>query len=268
MDPVNPSPAAEPPSADEAANDRAIEGAGTPEADWLPWLTRRRLPEIAPATLVPPGCRAVVVAPHPDDEVLSVGGLFGHLAALGRELLVVAATDGTGSHDGSPLWPPERLGRERPLETEQALARLGLSWCEVRRLGLPDGGLMGLRGTLAERIAALLRPGDVVFTTWRLDGHPDHEATGQACAAVAACMALRLVEVPVWAWHWAAAGDARLPWSRAHRVTLDAPIARRKADAVEAFRSQLLPDPSTGAGPILRPTTVERARRPFEVVFA
>ena len=111
MDPVNPSPAAEPPSADEAANDRAIEGTGTPEADWLPWLTRRRLPEVAPATLVPPGCRAVVVAPHPDDEVLSVGGLFGHLAGLGRELLVVAATDGTGSHDVSPLWPPERLGR-------------------------------------------------------------------------------------------------------------------------------------------------------------
>jgi LmbE family N-acetylglucosaminyl deacetylase len=252
----------------DPANDRAIEGAGTSESDWLGWLDRRRLPEIAPESLVPPGCRAVVVAPHPDDEVLSVGGLFGRLHRLGRELLVVAATDGTGSHDGSPLWPPERLARERPLETLEALRRLGLSTaCEVRRLGLPDGGLMRSRGMLAERVAALLRPGDVVFTTWRFDGHPDHEATGQACAAVAACMGVQLVEVPVWAWHWAPAGDARLPWSRARRVPLDADTARRKAEAVDAFRSQRLPDESTGAGPILRPTTVERARRPFEVVF-
>lgn len=262
-----------PPSSASAATtgpvgDRAIEGAGTSEADWLRWLDRRRLPEAAPEALVPPGCRAVVVAPHPDDEVLSVGGLFGHLHRLGRDLLVVAATDGTGSHDGSPLWPPERLARERPLETEEALRRLGLSAaCEVRRLGLPDGGLMRSRGVLAERVAALLRTGDVVFTTWRFDGHPDHEATGQACAAVAACMGVKLVEVPVWAWHWAAAGDARLPWSRARRVPLDADTARRKAEAVDAFRSQLLPDGSTGAGPILRSTTVERARRPFEVVF-
>jgi LmbE family N-acetylglucosaminyl deacetylase len=250
-----------------AGGDRAIEGSGTAEADWLHWLERRRLPEAAPETLVPPGCRAVVVAPHPDDEVLSVGGLFGHLAGLRRELLVVAATDGTGSHEGSPLWPPERLARERPRETELALHRLGLAHCEVRRLGLPDGGLMHSRGVLAERIAALLRPGDVVFTTWRFDGHPDHEATGQACAAVAACLGVKLVEVPVWAWHWAPVGDARLPWSRAHRVPLDADMARRKAEAVDAFQSQLLPDASTGAGPILRATTVERAHRPFEVVF-
>lgn len=250
-----------------SAGDRAIEGAGTPEADWLGWLARRRLPGIAPEALVPPGCRAVVVAPHPDDEVLSVGGLFEHLHRLGRDLLVVAATDGGGSHDGSSLWPPERLARERPLETLEALRRLGLSACEVRRLGLPDGGLMRSRGVLAEHVAALLRPGDVVFTTWRFDGHPDHEATGQVCAAVTACLGATLVEVPVWAWHWAAAGDARLPWSRAHRVPLDAGTARRKAHAVDAFQSQLLPDASTGAGPILRPTTVERARRPFEVVF-
>ncbi|HUD33130.1 MAG TPA: PIG-L family deacetylase [Variovorax sp.] len=272
METVSPSAVAAPSPSPALATagptgDRAIEGAGTSEDDWLRWLDRRRLPEAAPEALVPPGCRAVVVAPHPDDEVLSVGGLFGRLHRLGRELLVVAATDGTGSHDGSPLWPPKRLARERPLETAEALRRLDLASCEVRRLGLPDGGLMRSRGALAERVAALLRPGDVVFTTWRFDGHPDHEATGQACAAVAACMGVTLVEVPVWAWHWAAAGDARLPWSRARRVALDADTAHRKAEAVDAFRSQLLPDESTGAGPILRSTTVERARRPFEVVF-
>jgi hypothetical protein len=76
------------------------------------------------------------------------------------------------------------------------------------------------------------------------------------------------VEVPVWAWHWASPGDARLPWRRARRLALDGEARERKRRAVQAFRSQLLPDPSTGAGPILRATTVERAARSFEVVFA
>ena len=87
-----------------AGGDRAIEGSGTAEADWLHWLERRRLPEAAPETLVPPGCRAVVVAPHPDDEVLSVGGLFGHLAGLRRELLVVAATDVLDANGVGTAW--------------------------------------------------------------------------------------------------------------------------------------------------------------------
>jgi LmbE family N-acetylglucosaminyl deacetylase len=260
-------PASPPEVLDAEGADRAIEGLGTSEAMWLDWLEAAQLPVIDPDELVPRGGRAVVIAPHPDDEVLAVGGLLARLAGLGRDLLIVAVTDGTGSHDGSTLWPPERLRRERPLETERALRRLGLDGCETRRLGLPDGGLMPSRSALTRQVTALLQPGDTLFTTWRLDGHPDHEATGQACAAAAASRGVRLVEIPVWAWHWAGPGDTRLPWARAGRVALDPAEAKRKVDAVGEFRSQLLPDASTGAGPILRSTTIERAQRPFEVMF-
>jgi LmbE family N-acetylglucosaminyl deacetylase len=217
--------------------------------------------------LVPEGARAVVVAPHPDDEVLCVGGLLAQLAREGRAVRVIAVTDGTASHGGSSEWPVERLMRERPLESRLALRQLGIE-TEPVRLGLPDGGLEGLRELLARRLLPLLERDDVVFTTWRGDGHPDHEATGHACAFAAARVGARLVEVPVWAWHWASPGDARLPWRRARRLALDGEARERKRRAVQAFRSQLLPDPSTGAGPILRATTVERAARSFEVVFA
>jgi LmbE family N-acetylglucosaminyl deacetylase len=248
--------------------DRAIRGSGTDEAGWLRWLDAQPLPSITAAELVPEGHRMVVVAPHPDDEVLAVGGLLAQLAQEDRDLLLVAVTDGTGSHAGSVFWTPDRLARERPLESARAWQRLGLRAPESRRLALPDGGLLRLRTLLAERVAALLRPDDIVFTTWRMDGHPDHEAAGQACAAATACMGARLIEVPVWAWHWASPGDARMPWHRTRRVELDAAASHRKRDALQAFTSQLGDDPSTGAGPILRSTTVERASRPFEVVFA
>ncbi len=186
----------------DALTSQPIEGAGTSGAEWLGWAGLAQLAPVTPAELVPPGCRAVVVAPHPDDEVLAVGGLLARLARLRRDLLLVAVTDGTASHAGSTAWPPERLARERPLESQAAWRRLGLKDARALRLGLPDGGLPGLQAALADRLETLLRPGDAVFTTWRLDGHPDHEATGHACAAAAARAGATLVEVPVWAWHW------------------------------------------------------------------
>ena len=249
-----------------AGIDRAIQGLGTAEAEWLRWERLHQLPVLAPTELVPQGARAVVVAPHPDDEILAVGGLLSQLARVGSPVMIVAVTDGTASHVGSTEWPVERLARERPRESRLALARIGIE-SELVRLGLPDGRVTELRDLLAEQLAPMLTADDVVFTTWRGDGHPDHEATGDACAMAALRAGARLVEVPVWAWHWAHPSDARLPWCRARRVALDADDVRRKCDAVQAFASQLFSDPSTGARPILRSTTVERASRPFEVVF-
>lgn len=251
----------------ERAERRAIRGEGTTETEWRNWPGLESLPAIAASELVPEGSRAVVVAPHPDDEVLAVGGLLAQLAESGTPVELIAVTDGTASHRGSTEWPAERLAQARPRESLRALHRLGLDDIEPARLGLPDGGLQALRAVLAARLVSLLRPRDVVFTTWRRDGHPDHEATGEACAMAAANAGARLVEVPVWGWHWSRPGDARMPWQHAFRLPLSEEAVRRKRAAVKAFTSQLQRDPSTGSGPVLRATTVQRAARPYEVVF-
>lgn len=253
------------------ADAREIAGLGTTEDAWLPWLDAQVIAPVDAAKLVPAGRRAVVVAPHPDDEVLAVGGLLAQLAPLGRDMLIVAVTDGTASHPGSTEWTAQRLAAERPLESRRAWESLGLRTdgpATAMRLGLPDGGLQAECSALARTLAAALRPSDIVFTTWRQDGHPDHDATGKACAAAAASCGARLIEVPVWAWHWAEPGDPRLPWHRASRLALDGTSSRMKRMAVDAFASQLVGDPSTGAGPILRSTTVQRAHRPFEIFFS
>lgn len=251
----------------EVVTDRPIRGQGTSESDWNAWPGLQQLRAVTPEQLVPHGARAVVVAPHPDDEVLAVGGLLALLARTGTPVCVIAVTDGTASHRGSAEWPADRLTRERPRESRNALNRLGID-IEPVRLGLPDGGLQDVRFLLADRLLPMLERSDVIFTTWRQDGHPDHEATGHACAFAAARIGARLFEVPVWAWHWAAPGDERLPWHRAWRLGLDADAVNRKCQAVQCFTSQLQSDASTGAGPILRSTTVERAARPFEVLFS
>nr|WP_286197603.1 PIG-L family deacetylase [Variovorax boronicumulans] len=242
-------------------------GDGTPESHWQRWLQSRALPRLAPRELLPPGARAVIVAPHPDDEVLAAGGLLAHAAALGRSALVIAVTDGEASHAGSTRWPPGRLAARRRAETRLALARLG-SGAAVLRAGLADGRVAAQADALHALLLRTLRPSDRVFTTWALDGHPDHEATGRTTRAAAAQLGARVYEVPVWGWHWAACGDARMPWARACLVALSPQAVARKSAALQAFASQWEHDPGCPDTPILRASMRARALRPFELVFA
>ncbi len=250
----------------EAVNrSRLIAGAGTPAAAWRADPGLAGVPFAPLDELVPPDARVLVVAPHPDDEILSCGGLLQLLARRAAPARIVAVTDGEGSHPGSPAWPPQRLRATRPRETRAALACLGIAHPVVERLGIADGGVAAAEASLAERVAALLAPGDVVVTTWRYDGHPDHEATARACAAAAALRGARLLEAPVWGWHWSAPGDGAIPLARARRLALDADGVARKRAALACFRSQLEDDASTGAAPIVFPDALERLLNPWEV---
>lgn len=242
-----------------------ISGEGTPEAAWGGWPGLSSLACVAPDAFVPAHSRAVVIAPHPDDEVLGAGGLLVQLAGARRRVLLIAVTDGAASHPGSTCWTPTRLTTARHYETTKALRRLGLNPMLRVRARFPDGAVSQHEAELAHFIDAYLRPGDVVFTTWRHDGHPDHEAVGRASAAAARAKGVRLVEYPIWAWHWARPGDTRVPWQRGRRVLLDRATLQRKRAAVGAFSSQLEPDSSTGRQAILARFVLKRLLRPYEV---
>jgi LmbE family N-acetylglucosaminyl deacetylase len=155
----------------------------------------------------------------------------------------------------------------RPQETRTALQRLHLRQVEVVRLGLPDGAPGRIEEILSGSLSEFLQPGDIVFTTWRYDGHPDHEAAGRAVHSAAQALDLPCVEVPLWTWHWASPDDTRVPWSRARRIVLDTATHARKLRAVQAFRSQLDPDTTTGQAPVLPEHVLARLTRPFEVVL-
>jgi LmbE family N-acetylglucosaminyl deacetylase len=250
---------------DMAAAFRRIEGEGTPDAQWQAWDGLAALTPATARALVPEGARAVIVAPHPDDELLGCGGLMQLLADDEREMLLVAVTDGAASHPGSSAWPAERLARERPLETAAALAALGLPELPLLRLNLPDGNVSGHVAALRQSLEKLLRPGDVVITTWKLDGHPDHEATGHAAGAAACAVGATLLQMPIWTWHWAQPDEKLVPWHRARRLTLDDDILARKRAAIACFRSQVEPDESTGKPAILPPYALARLMHSYEI---
>jgi LmbE family N-acetylglucosaminyl deacetylase len=246
-----------------------IVGQGTTLHQWQGSRHLAELQSIDVLSLVPPGSRAVIIAPHPDDEVLGCGGLLQLLAAAGRPLQLISVTDGSASHPGSERWPVERLSVIRPQESAEALRRLGLPMHRLKWLrgGFTDTQVVAQEQQLRIFIESHLRPNDVVFTTWREDGHSDHEAVGRASAEAARQVGATCHELPVWTWHWATPEDAFVPWQRARKILLTPAQVARKRHAVHAFASQLEGDAQAGLAPVLAPYVFDRLLQPFEVVF-
>lgn len=242
---------------------------GTPLSDWQNSVALGGVQPITLDALVPPGSRLVVLAPHPDDEVLACGGLLAGMIERQHDLQLISVTDGEGSHPGSTEWTQLRLRAQRIKESECAIASLGLDVSRIswQRLGMADGNVASRSESLIALLSEDLRPGDILLSTWRHDGHCDHEAVGHCAAQAAANTGATLLEMPVWAWHWAEPNDPRIPWDRARKLWLSDEQQMRKRRAITAHISQLHPDPSTGAAPVLDATTLQRLLQPFELVF-
>lgn len=245
---------------------RVIEGRGTDAASWERWL-RRNVESRPLDAWVPADARLVVVAPHPDDEVLACGGLLAMHCERGGEALVAGATDGEASHGDAAH--PMRLAGTRARERRNGLRALSHRG-SVIRFGLPDGAVRAAEHDLTARLGPLLHEGDVVVCTWRFDGHPDHEAVGRCVRRLCRERSLRCLEAPVWMWHWASPGSDDTDGAASERLAglaLDEGARARKARALAAHRSQLTRR-SSSEGAVLGPEILARAAWPFEYFFS
>jgi LmbE family N-acetylglucosaminyl deacetylase len=234
---------------------------GRTEAEWASSPYLGALPRLA--TLRPR--HVIVVAPHPDDEIFGTAGLVQSLRARRIPVEIVAVSDGEGSH---PLAVAEGLELRaiRRRESEEALQRLGWEGAEVTRLGLPDGQIDRHVDSLTATLRSLLHPGDLCLAPWWHDGHPDHDACGEA--ALAACRSVQAHPLGylVWAWHWADPRGADLPWAACRRFEFDRRTAARKRWATGAFVSQTQPlAPDHKTVPLLPRPVLRRFWRPYEV---
>ncbi len=234
---------------------------GTPESTWRRSVDLRELPAV---NLGQPR-RVVVVAPHPDDEVLGAGGVLQAFLASGVPVAVLAVTDGERSHPGLTGAQVDRLRDTRARESELALRRLGFDDPAPVRLGLPDGGVADVEAQVQDALEGV-GADDLLLAPWWRDGHPDHDACGRAAWTAAERVGARSLHYLVWAWHWADPAGDDLPWERCRRFDFDRAYAARKRRSIEAFVSQLRPrDPTIGDEPVLPPAVLTRFLRRFEV---
>lgn len=120
--------------------------------------------------------KVIVVAPHPDDEVIGCAGTILRHRLAGDEVTVIVVTDGRRSRAGG--LGPEAMAARREAEAREAAARLGATMCW---LGLPEGEWH--KEELAG-IAPALNEADVVYAPSCVDFHPEHLQVAHALAGL------------------------------------------------------------------------------------
>jgi LmbE family N-acetylglucosaminyl deacetylase len=219
------------------------------------------------------GRRALILAPHPDDESIGCGGLIAASCASGLAPAVVVMTDGAASHPGSTAFPPARLALIREAETADAVSALGVPDDHLIFLGYPDTSLPGdgAPGEAAVRrlleIAARLGCG-LVVAPWAGDPHCDHVAAARLGAAAASRLGAALLSYPVWGWLRPGSDVIDEARTGGWRLDITAELAAKQA-AVAAHRSQhrgMITD--SPGGFFLPEALLAISRRNFEVYIA
>lgn len=213
---------------------------------------------------VPLGRRVLVLAPHPDDEVIGPGGLL--LAHRDKsEIHVITLFDGSGGGrlEDAP-WEGdseyrERLVAERRREQADVCQRLGVATLQYLTMedgysaaGMDDAG--HLRTVIEE-----IRP-DVVLLPWFLDHQRDHRVTNMLFAWSCSDLDCMVMGYEIWSLcqpnaifdisPWLAEKSELISHYQTQTATVDYvsyarglastrafqfPIAARRSGAVEAF---------------------------------
>lgn len=176
----------------------------------------------------------LVVAPHPDDAEISVGGILLAHRDRGRRVGVIELTDGEPTPQGT-------IERRRE-ETRRASEVLGLAWRD--NLNLPNRKLensLAARRELAS-VFRLVRPRVVLAPYWE-DAHPDHVAASALADAARFWAKLSRTDLPGEPFHppaiyyfWSI--HLRIHPQPAFVVDVTS-VIERKLQAVACFESQI-----------------------------
>jgi bacillithiol biosynthesis deacetylase BshB1 len=177
----------------------------------------------------------LVIAPHPDDAELGVGGTVLLLKSQGARVGILDLTDGEPTPHGTP--------EIRRAETEAATRVLGVDWRE--NLGLPNRSLtadLDSRGKLAG-VLRRLRPRRLFAPYWD-DAHPDHVAASALVDGARFWAKLTKTDLPGDPWY----PERIIYYFSIHLrlnllpsfVTDITPWIQRKMEALRCFHSQFV----------------------------
>ena len=182
--------------------------------------------------------KTMVIAPHPDDEVLGCGGLIARLVNKGNAPHIAILTSGEGSHRGCCRTSEDDIVVSRRNLAFTAAGTLGAPAGNYHFIGLPDGSIPG-KDDESKQVKILrnlildLNP-DTVFVPHWGEGWPDHLNAARLVRSI-----LReeghqpsVYEYAVWMWYYFV---WRLDWRNAVQLKMRDSEYHLKCRAVDEY---------------------------------
>lgn len=190
--------------------------------------------------------RVLIVAPHPDDEVLGCGGLIARLTGEGNAPHIAILTGGGGSHRGCCQISENEVVKNRRLLTFRAAQVLDMPQRKYHFVDIKDGSIPGEDdgsdevNNLCELIKDL-NP-DTIFVPHSGEGWPDHLNAARLIRSLVRelNMTPTLYEYAVWMWYY---NVWNLDWKNVFAVELSGNEFDKKCLAVDEY---VIPQASCG----------------------
>ena len=175
--------------------------------------------------------RCLIIAPHPDDEVLGCGGLLAERSANGKETDLLFLTKGGASHKDCCTINESQISTQRQRLAISANQILGVSQSRINFLGGRDGNLprkdqQGF-ANFAEEIAVCINKAapETIFCPSPFEGWSDHlaseELTKAALKMLAHGLRPRFYYYCVWFWYAMPLKQVwRIDWQRARLLDI------------------------------------------------
>lgn len=175
----------------------------------------------------------LIIAPHPDDEVIGCGGLITRLVAEGHPPHIIILTGGENSHQGCCTSSHNEIKNARRELTRNALNILGVKEEYIHELDFPDGGISATHPE-ADKLSCLISKisPDIIFVPHWGEGWPDHVNTARIIKDMVSDDT-QIYEYCVWMWYYNVWRG--LNWKNAFRQTMTQEEHRLKLAAIEAY---------------------------------
>ena len=212
-----------------------------------------------------PAGSIMVIAPHPDDEIIGAGGVILQVLAQQQAVHLVYLTEGEAACPGQPQ---DQVKSQRRALTQQVAHQIGLPPSHQHYLGLADGAVphRGQPGYPAARQALqqmidTLQP-DHILATHEMDYWPfDHVACAHLAedALASAGHHANLYFYWVWAWYHLRPWQLWRAGTKGLFAVSNTAVAAQKQKLVSIYLDALAEDGSRWSGEL--PVALRRASR-------
>lgn len=197
------------------------------------------------------GDKIVIIAPHPDDEVIGCAGLIQALVERGTPPHVIIMTGGEGSHRGCCEVSEERIIAERRQLALKVAGFLGIPISHVHFFDYPDEHV-SIDHSETEKLRELfaeIQPKTFFVPHWG-EGMPDHLQTAEIIKDLMKDKKVSIYEYCVWMWYY---NVWNLDYKNAYIVKMDRTMHERKLHAVEQYMTPLAPCGKPWSGILPKP---------------
>ena len=206
----------------------------------------------------------VIIAPHPDDEVIGCAGLIQALVERGTPPHVIILTGGEGSHRGCCDISADEIIEARHQLTIKAAITLGLPLSNIHCLEYPDGGI-DIAHTETEKLKILLEElsPKALFLPHNGEGWNDHVRVAGIVKELIKEHSVKIYEYCVWMWYY---NVWNLDNKNARILKMTPTQHQRKLQALEDYTKPLAPCGKPWSG-VLPKAFLKAARWKRELYF-